>query len=147
MQRLSTQTSPTAKFALRFLGVSAPTAHPPIKGAFPLTITPRDTWGTMVPRLALHRRAHPQWAQMVEAAKGLHRPDYAVWPQLDMAGQPLGVAWFAIVEEAAVEVGEGFDDIDWAGAVPWAGAKLPDPPEVIELDPEFMADFGDAAAA
>ena len=132
---------------LSFLGVSAPTAKAPVPGAFPLTITPRDTWGTMVPRLALHRRAHPEWAQMVADAKAQHRPDYAIWPTLDMVGLGLGVAWFAIVEPSTVEVGEDPHDIDWSMASTWSGAQLPDPPEVIHLDPEFVNGVGDAAAA
>ena len=110
---------------LRFLGVTTPTARPPVPGASALTITPRCTWPAICRRLALHVRDIPEWRQLCAELASTRGADYSPWPAIDLRDHPLGVAWFALVEVSAVEVDEH-------------GHWLAEPPAEILLDPEFL---------
>lgn len=117
---------------LRFLGVTTPTARPPLPGASALTITPRDRWPAICRRLALHVRDIPNWAELCRNLASTRGADYSPWPQIDLRDCPLGIAWFALVEASAVEVDEH-------------GHWLAEPPAEILLDPEFLGDAARAA--
>lgn len=121
---------------LRFLGVTTPTARPPVPGASALTITPRDRWPAICRRLALHDRTLPNWAELCKQLASTRGADYTPWPQIDLRDHPLGVAWFALVEASPVEVDEAGNFRD--AEVACGGRWLPEPAAEVMIDPEFM---------